>query len=169
MDTKTQHSKDMERLMQAILMCKELHGNQVDKCGQPYWIHPFTVAMRSFTGYSGTFEISRAIVGMLHDIPEDTRISVALVTEIINLTPEEQEALDLLTHKDGTTYSDYIDSIVESGNRIAMEVKLDDLLHNMNLNRFSDANLPLTSKDEKRFEKYKAAYNKLLVKLKGIT
>lgn len=154
--------------MQAILMCKELHGNQVDKCGQPYWIHPFTVAMRNFTGYSGTFEISRAIVGMLHDIPEDTRISVALVTEVINLTPEEQEALELLTHKDGTTYTEYIGSIIESGNRIAMEVKLDDLLHNMNLNRFSDANIALTSKDEKRFEKYKAVYNKLLAKLRGI-
>lgn len=167
MDTKTQHSKDMERLMNAILMCKELHGNQVDKCGQPYWIHPFTVAMRSFTGYSGTFEISRAIVGMLHDVPEDTRAPVLAIAKILDLTDEEQEALDLLTHKDGTTYTEYIDAIIESGNRIAMEVKLDDLMHNMNLNRFSDANIALTPKDEKRFKKYEAVFNKLLVKLGG--
>lgn len=155
--------------MQAIYLCKELHGNQVDKCGQPYWIHPFTVAMRSFTGYSGTFEISRAIVGLMHDVPEDTRAPIAAIVTTLDLTPEEQEALELLTHEDGIAYSTYIDAIIESGNRIAIEVKLDDLLHNMNLNRFSDANMALTSKDEKRFEKYKATYNKLLVKLKGIT
>lgn len=169
MDSLTQHSKDMERLMQAIYLCKELHGNQVDKCGQPYWIHPFTVAMRNFTGYSGTFEISRAIVGLMHDVPEDTRAPIAAIATTLDLTSEEQEALELLTHEDGIAYSTYIDAIIESGNRIAIEVKLDDLLHNMNLNRFSDANMALTSKDEKRFEKYKAAYNKLLVKLKGIT
>jgi (p)ppGpp synthase/HD superfamily hydrolase len=167
MDTKTQHSKDMERLMQAIFWCKELHANQTDKCGQPYWIHPFTVAMRGFTGYGGTFEISRAIVGLLHDIPEDTRISVAAIAATMRLTFEEQEALELLTHKNGTTYTEYIDSIIESGNRIAMEVKLDDLMHNMNLNRFSDANIALTPKDEKRFKKYEAVFNKLLVKLGG--
>lgn len=164
----TQHSKDMERLMKAIFWCKELHDNQTDKCGQPYWIHPFTVAMRGFTGYGGTFEISRAIVGLMHDVPEDTRTPVSAIAKILGLTDEEQEALDLLTHKDGTTYSEYIDSIIESGNRIAMEVKLDDLLHNMNLNRFSDVNMALTVKDEKRYKKYDAAFNKLLVKLKGI-
>ena len=47
----TKRSKDMERLMTALELCRKLHASQVDKCGQPYWIHPFTVAMRGFTGY----------------------------------------------------------------------------------------------------------------------
>ena len=31
----TQRSKDMERLMTALELCRKLHANQTDKCGQP--------------------------------------------------------------------------------------------------------------------------------------
>ena len=58
----TQRSKDMERLMTALELCCKLHADQTDKCGQPYWIHPFTVAMRGFTGYGNKQSISYAIV-----------------------------------------------------------------------------------------------------------
>ena len=161
----TQRSKDMERLMTALELCRKLHANQTDKCGQPYWIHPFTVAMRGFTGYANDQSISYAIVGLLHDIPEDTGIAVGSLVGLIELTDEEMAALKLLTHQDGMSYNEYIDSIIESGNEIAINVKLDDLLHNMNLERFTEAGITITDQDTKRNEKYKKAFDKLLANL----
>ena len=157
----TQRSKDMERLMTALELCRKLHAGQVDKCGQPYWIHPFTVAMSGFTGYSNDQPISFAIVGLLHDIPEDTGMSVDALAELIELTDEEIGALKLLTRQNGMSYSQYIDSIGESGNEIAINVKLDDLLHNMNLDRFTEAGIAITNWDKNRFDKYKEAFDKL--------
>ena len=161
----TQKSKDMERLMTALELCRKLHADQTDKCGQPYWIHPFTVAMRGFTGYGNKQSISYAIVGLLHDIPEDTGMAVEALAQLIELTDEEVVALKLLTRQDGISYDEYIDSIINSGNEIAMHVKADDLLHNMNLNRFTEANITVVDKDERRSEKYKKAFNKLLAKI----
>ena len=157
----TQRSKDMERLMMALELCRTLHAGQVDKCGQPYWIHPFTVAIRGFTGYSNDQPISFAIVGLLHDIPEDTGMSVDALAELIELTDEEVAALKLLTRQDGMSYSQYIDSILESRNEIAINVKLDDLLHNMNLDRFTEADIRITNLDINRVNKYEKAFDKL--------
>ena len=157
----TQRSKDMERLMTALELCRKLHAGQVDKCGQPYWIHPFTVAMSYFSEYRDVKSISFAIVGLLHDIPEDTRMAVEALAQLIELTDEEIAALKLLTRQDGVSYDEYIDSIGESGNEIAIDVKLYDLLHNMNLDRFTEANITITNRDKNRFDKYEKAFDKL--------
>ena len=164
---KTQRTKDMERLWEALHLCYKLHGDQADKCGQPYWIHPFTVAMRGFTGYSNS-EISKAIVGLLHDIPEDIGMTIEALTTLIELKDEEVEALQLLTRKDDISYDNYIDSIAESGNEIAMCVKMDDLLHNHNLNRFVEAGIKITPKDKRRCDKYLKAFDKLFAKIQEI-
>lgn len=161
----TQRSKDMERLMTALELCRKLHAGQVDKCGQPYWIHPFTAAMSYFFGYRDVKSISFAIVGLLHDIPEDTGMAVEALAQLIELTDEEIAALKLLTRQDGVSYDEYIDSIEESGNKIAIDVKLNDLLHNMNLDRFTEAGIEITSKDEKRINRYTKAFNKLMESL----
>ena len=157
----TQRSKDMECLMTALELCRKLHAGQVDKCGQPYWIHPFTVAMMGFTGYGDVKSISFAIVGLLHDIPEDTGMSVDALAELIELTGEEVAALKLLTRQNGMSYTEYIDSIMESENEIAINVKIEDLLHNMNLDRFTEAGIAITNWDKNRFDKYKKAFDKL--------
>lgn len=41
------------------------------------------------------------------------------------------EAVELLTHRDGITYEDYVKGIVMSGNMTAIQVKLNDLHHNL--------------------------------------
>ena len=157
---KTQHTHDMERLWSALTLMKELHDGQTDKCSQPYWIHPFTVAMRGFTGHNNG-QVSIAIVGLLHDVLEDTNITEQELLCRFPMKIDEIEALELLTRKDGTSYDDYITSIIESGNEIAMSVKLDDLLHNMNLNRMLDADIEITERDERRTKKYKKAFDRL--------
>lgn len=157
---KTQHTHEMERLWSALTLMKELHEGQTDKCGQPYWIHPFTVAMRGFTGY-GSQDATYAIVGLLHDILEDTDITEQELLIRFPMKIDEREALELLTRKDGMSYDDYITSIIDSGNEIAMSVKMDDLLHNGCLSRMVDAGLPITEKDERRKEKYRKAFDRL--------
>lgn len=161
----TQRSKDMERLMTALELCRKLHAGQVDKCGQPYWIHPFTVAMSYFSEYRDVKSISFAIVGLLHDIPEDTGMAAEALAQLIELTDEEIAALQLLTRQDGVSYDEYIDSIIESGNEIAINVKINDLLHNMNSERFTEANIIITDRDKSRIDKYKKAFDKLMESL----
>ena len=160
----TQYSKDMERVIHALQLCRNLHEDQVDKCGQPYWIHPFTVGMRIFTGYNKSC-ISNMIVGLLHDIPEDTDMSVEALATLIDLTDEEKEALNLLTRKNGVPYKEYIESILQSNNKLAIEVKADDLLHNSNLNRFHDAGIEVSEKDELRAQRYREYLTKMIYKL----
>ena len=157
---KTQHTHDMERLWSALTLMKELHDGQNDKCGQPYWIHPFTVAMRGFTGYNNG-QVSTIIVGLLHDVLEDTNITEQELLCRFQMKIDEIEALELLTRKDEMSYDDYITSIIESGNKIAISVKLDDLLHNMNLNRMLDAGIEITERDKRRTEKYQKAFDRL--------
>lgn len=161
----TQRSKDMERLMTALELCRKLHAGQVDKCGQPYWIHPFTVAMNCFSGYGDVKSISFAIVGLLHDIPEDTGMAVEALAQLIELTDEEIVALKLLTRQDGVSYDEYIDSIIEFGNEIAINVKINDLLHNMNSERFTEADIIITDRDKSRIDKYKKTFDKLMESL----
>jgi (p)ppGpp synthase/HD superfamily hydrolase len=162
---KTQRTKDMQRLMDALDICRKFHINQTDKCGQPYWIHPFTVGMMNFNGYTNEKAISYAIVGLLHDIPEDTGMSVKVLETLIGLTEEEVAALWLLTRTKNMSYDEYIDSIIKSGNEIALNVKCHDLLHNMNLDRFTEAGITITDKDEARHNKYRKALDKLIIKI----
>ena len=154
--------------MTALELCRKLHANQTDRGGQPYWIHPFTVAMRGFTGYANEQSISYAIVGLLHDISGDTGMAVEALTQLIELTDKEITALTLLTRQDGMPYNEYIDSIIKSGNEIAINVKLNDLLHNMNLDRLTEAGIVITDYDIKRNEKYKKSFNKLLANLNTV-
>lgn len=160
----TQYSKDMERVIKALNLCRNLHEDQVDKCGQPYWIHPFTVAMSAFQGHQPS-QISNMIVGLLHDVPEDTGMAVEALAQLIELTDEEQDALKLLTHDKSMSYDEYINSIAESGNEIAITVKIWDLVHNMKSSRLLDAGLKITEDFHKRFDKYNNAVKKLIAKL----
>lgn len=161
---KTQHTYDMERLWSALTLMHELHEGQTDKCGQPYWIHPFDVAVRFI--HRGV-DISIPIVGLLHDILEDTDITLQELLCRFPMKIDETYALELLTRKKGTTYYEYIKSIANSGNRIAILVKMSDLEHNQNLNRFTEAGLTITKQDERRVKRYNKAYNILFEALKG--
>ena len=159
---KTQHTHEMERLWSALTLMHELHEGQTDKCGQPYWIHPFTVAMSQLTVHIDSRNVSIAIVGCLHDVLEDTDITEQELLRRFPMKIDEREALELLTRKDGVSYDDYITSIIESENKIAIIVKFYDLLHNSSLDRLREAGVPITDRDRSRTEKYKKARDRLL-------
>ncbi len=133
-----------ELLNKADLFAAEKHFGQVDKAGKPYIEHPRAVAamLKNETG---------KIVALLHDIVEDTDVSIDVIRD--EFGAEVAESVALLTHDKTVPYMEYIKAI--KANRIARMVKMADLIHNMDLTR-----LPVvTEKDLERVEKYRKAFD----------
>lgn len=107
----------MSRLLRAIQLAAQAHAGQLDKTGQPFIGHPLRVMARAQNE-------SEAIVGVLHDVLEDTNYTVG----DLDLTRDECLALDLLTRRVGETYREYITAV--SVNRLAVAVKRYDILDN---------------------------------------
>ena len=122
--------------------------DKTDKGGNPYMQHLRFVKNHCLT-YDGQ------IVGILHDILEDTDCSYGELKSTIceNLI----ECIQLLTRKENEKYSDYIGRIIDSNNVIALEVKLHDLENNMDITRLKS----IEQKDIDRIRKYKKAYNRI--------
>lgn len=121
------------------------HEGQVDKGGHPYINHPRTVS-----GFCTTLE--GKIVGWLHDVVEDTPITLDTIR---NLGFDEKivEALRCVTKEAGFDEKEYYLRIKK--NPIAREVKLADLKHNTDLSRIpQDAPEALKTKMLKKREKY---------------
>lgn len=117
------------------------HKGQKDKAGKPYIFHPLNVSF-------GVKQTDAKIVALLHDVVEDSDISIE---SLDFLTNEQREALKLLTHHKSVPYFEYIKMLKE--NQIAKAVKLSDLRHNSNLKRLKT----VSEKDKERLEKYKRA------------
>ena len=119
------------------------HLGQVDKGGRPYLLHPLAVARQ-------VLQPESKILALLHDVPEDTDVTLDQLAPI--LPPRLLHALDLLTRRPGEPYQEYIERL--AGDPLAVQVKLADLTHNMDLSRIPHP----TDKDLRRLEKYKKAY-----------
>lgn len=120
----------------ALKLCFEAHKNQTDKSGMPYVFHPFHLAEQMK-------DEDTTIAALLHDVVEDTDYTIADL-EQMGFSPNVIEALELLTHNDGTPYMEYVAKIKD--NPIAKAVKLADLEHNSDLSR-------LDTVDEKALER----------------
>lgn len=114
-----------EQLAKAKKIAYERHANQLDKGGNPYIEHPKYVAEHVNTVLDKT-------VAWLHDTIEDTGYTVSMMRadgfddNVIN-------AVQLLTHKKGEPYLDYIKKL--ASNETARNVKIADLHNNMDLTR----------------------------------
>ena len=127
----------------ALKLSFEAHKNQLDKSGMPYVFHPFHLA-EQMTDEDTT------IVALLHDVAEDTDITVGDIKNM-GFSDAVCDALSLLTHDGNVPYMEYVKPI--KNNPIAKAVKLADLRHNSDMSRLDEI-------DEyaiKRVEKYKAA------------
>lgn len=127
----------------AMGFCYDAHRNQVDKSGLPYVFHPFHLAEQMDSEEA-------VLVALLHDVAEDTDYTLQDM-RVMGFPESVLEALNLLTHREGEPYMDYIARI--KTNPLARQVKLADLRHNSDLTR-------LDAVDEKtlaRAEKYAKA------------
>ena len=139
----------MSILQDAEQLAYKYFKDKKDRGGNPYMQH-----LRFVKNHCLTYE--GQIVGILHDILEDTDCSITELREVIvheNLI----QAIQLLTRKQSEKYSEYIDRIVNSKNINAIEVKLHDLENNMDITRLKC----IGQKDIDRIKKYKKAYSRV--------
>ncbi|HFD2083282.1 GTP pyrophosphokinase [Clostridium perfringens] len=136
-----------EQLEQAIKLVSIKHYGQKDKANKPYLFHLLYVM-------NNLDDLNAKIVGVLHDILEDTDITR---NDLFNYGFSEEIviAVEILTKPKNQKYMDYIENI--KSNNIAKKVKLIDLKHNMDLTRLSK----ISDKDLERTIKYFEAYNYL--------
>lgn len=133
------------RLEAAIGFALRAHRGQKDRYERPYILHPLHLM--------GQFQAeSEQIVAVLHDIIEDTDISLEQLCSELDLTDEEATAIDLLTHRPDVPYFDYVREL--KSHPIARRVKLADLKHNMDIRRLEK----VSPKDAERLEKYRRAW-----------
>ena len=106
------------------------HKGQRDLDGNPVILHPLTVALK------GNNE-SEIVAGLLHDVVEDTDWTFDDLLKA-GIKPEVVDALRLLTHSKDEPYLDYVQRIVDSHNPTAINVKCNDLEHNLDRGRRGD-------------------------------
>ncbi len=135
----------------SILFC-----NKLDKGKKPYMEHLIQVRDSVKTE-------NQKIIALLHDTIEDLKIEKEELEEIgfpNNIT----ESILILSRKSKPKedYNEYIERIINSNNEDALEVKLADLKHNMDISRIEKP----TIKDFERIEKrYRPNYIKIQNKL----
>lgn len=118
----------------------EKFKDKVDKAGYPYVRHLIRVADIAANLYFSNEELSSKLykVGLLHDIFEDTDTTAEELREYVD--EEIIYTVRILTREQDITYMDYINSIIESGNILAIIVKFYDLKDNMDITRFDNFN-----------------------------
>ena len=130
-----------ELTIKAMNLAYNAHHGQFDKGGVPYIFHPIHLAEEMDDEFS-------TCVALLHDTVEDTDVTLE---ELAAIFPTEVvTAVELMTHREGVDYFDYVRAI--KTNPIATKVKLADLRHNGDPGRICNG-----GNAEKRREKYAAA------------
>ncbi len=138
----------MATLEKAFEIALAAHKGQKDKAGADYILHPIRVMQR------GETEIEK-ICGLLHDVVEDGGVTFEDL-EKAGFSDEIIEVLKCLTKTpEDEDYGKFMDRVLQ--NPVAVKVKLNDLLDNMDITRLNELN----ENDVNRLNKYLKAYRKL--------
>jgi (p)ppGpp synthase/HD superfamily hydrolase len=140
----------MSNLARAIEIAVAAHKGQRDKSGAAYILHPLRVMKR------GRTETER-ICGVLHDVVEDSDWTFERL-EAEGFAPEVIDVLRCVTKlSEDEDYDRFIERV--AANSVATQVKINDLLDNMDITRLQT----LTEADVKRLNKYLRAYKRLFM------
>lgn len=112
-----------EQVELALAIALNAHKGQVDLDGKPAILHPLAVGMEGK-------DLTEMCVGFLHDVVEDSDYTFERLREM-GVALKIIRTLQVLTHDKSVLYMDYIRSIEASGNEAALQVKLNDLRHNL--------------------------------------
>lgn len=134
----------MDIIETALKIALEAHSGKKDKAGETYILHPLRVMERMETK-------QLKAVAILHDVIEDSSFT-ANDLKAEGLPEEIVEGVVHLTRKDGESYFDFIARA--SQNALAREVKIADLVDNINILRFKK----IGQKDIERIQKYHKAH-----------
>ena len=156
--------KKMENNISAAArkLAKELHHGQTDKAGKDY----FSEHLCHVAGMGDDW--MEVVVGYLHDAAEDTQYDVPQIMQMLQDRCSEhlcdddaktiQEALNLLNSKTASSREEYIARFCQSDNKLAANVKMNDLTHNMDISRIKNP----TEKDFERVERYKREFRQII-------
>lgn len=112
----------------AALIAKAAHFGQTDKGGKPRFEHVRHVSNQC------PFWIYK-IVALLHDTIEDSPLTtIKALRKLFN--DEIAEAVDAISRREGEKYFDYIERCKR--NSIARVVKIEDIKHNSDRNRWPE-------------------------------
>ena len=112
-----------ELIQTALRIAKDAHDGQLDLDGKAVLFHPLEV---SLMGKS----LDEMLVSILHDVVEDSHYTFDDLLEQ-GIPAHVVDTLRLLTHTKDESYDEYVLRIAQSGNKIAIAVKWNDLTHNL--------------------------------------
>lgn len=141
----------MSTLSRAIEIAITAHKGQKDKTGADYILHPLRVMEMGRTE-------AEKICGVLHDVVEDSDWTFEML-EKEGFSEEILSALKCVTKtSEDENYEKFIERIVK--NPIAVQVKINDLIDNLDIKRFKQ----IEKNDLERINKYLKAFRKLKIK-----
>lgn len=145
------------KIRQCYALAKDYHQHQTDRSGQNYLTHHLTAVALLASGDKHCIETPgqyrTVCVAFLHDIIEDTPMTLELLNKLISDTRIVQ-SVALLTRDASQSYMDYIDQVANSGDNSAILVKIADLLDHLTNDSAKD--LPESLKN-----RYTKALNRL--------
>jgi len=126
-------SIDISKILEAIAFIKKHHAHQTRKSGEPFYLHPVSVA-HILLDY--TKDQNMLIAALLHDVVEDNKMPIAQIGLLFG--SQVQSMVDQVTHlKNGAKKSklsshEKINKLVKAGgDHKALQIKLADRLHNI--------------------------------------
>ena len=131
-------------LEDAIELALKAHRGQVDRGGQPYILHPLRIMTKLDTD-------TERIIAVLHDVVEDTDFTLDDLRKM-GYPDVIVDAVNALSRREGESYEAFIQRI--KPNPLAVRVKLQDLLDNMDLRRWA----LLQVGDLERLQRYQNAW-----------
>lgn len=124
------HQLDYALIEKAISWAKRYHGDQKRRSGEPFYSHPLQIA-HMIASYMLTTEV--IVTSILHDIVEDTPVTLAMIRE--DFGERVAEMVDKLTrHRpDGNviTVEDMVSKACQQKDDEVLLIKLMDRLHNI--------------------------------------
>jgi len=138
-------------VVKAIETAISAHGSQKDRVGNPYILHPLRV-MNKFWDNPELM-----CVAVLHDVLEDTELTS---NDLLQEFPKNiVDAVELLTKAEDQSYEDYIVRLLESKNKLALQIKLADMEDNSSFIRTLGEDLDTSERFGKKLIKYRKAVN----------
>jgi (p)ppGpp synthase/HD superfamily hydrolase len=119
----------MDLVERARRLAESAHEGQPDKAGEPYIGHPARVAARVHSP-------EEQAVAWLHDVIEDTEMTAAELGSA-GIPPDIVRTVELLSNRPKRPYDEFIRSIRDADDPIALAVKRADLADNADEDRLA--------------------------------
>lgn len=140
-----------DQYLKASVIVRRVFANILDKAGNPYIDHLYTVSLSE--------DYISSVAGLLHDIIEDTNITALdllevgidrdIVETVFIVTKPLKEKIELSEEERLQSYNVEIDSIINSGNPHALRLKMRDMKNNYDQKRLE----LLSSEQQEWFDK----------------